>query len=176
MGAAAIPVAALVLTGIGTGVAAYGQYQSGVAQRQQANYQSKVAKNNAIMADRAAEGARSRGSVEELQSRLRTKQAIGTQRARSASMGVQVDTGSALDLVGDISQAGEFDALNIRYATELEAGGYTDQARQFRSDAQLRRIGGQQQEQAGLIDAGSTFLTGGGNVADKWYQYKSKVQ
>lgn len=78
---ATLAYTALAASPIGTGVAVYGQIQAGNAQKAQADYQAKVAANNAILTQRAADDARARGKQQEEQAAIQGKQLIGRQRA-----------------------------------------------------------------------------------------------
>jgi hypothetical protein len=62
----------LAATAISTGVSMYGQQQAGKAAQAQAQYQAAIARNNQIIADRAAEDALKRGEIAEQNQRQKT--------------------------------------------------------------------------------------------------------
>lgn len=171
MGPAALPAIAIGATVIGTGVSAFGAIQQGQAAKDQANYQAQVAENNAILAQRAADDERAIGREEERRQRIITEQQIGEARAMFAGQGVLVDEGTALDLTSDIAEIGELDALTIRSNAERRAMALEAEGANFQGEASLARARGRNLETASFINFGSTLLTGGGRVADKWYVY-----
>lgn len=159
-------------------MSAYGMYAQGQQAKQMGEYQAVVAANNAITAgynadiqERAASDAEARGRIEEQQQRLRVKQAIGQQRSALAASGVQVDTGSALDVVADTSMFGEMDALTIRSNAEREAYGnrvnafnYRAQGQNFMAEGALSRLAGSNAARNGMWGAGATLLSGAGQI------------
>lgn len=171
MGLPAIAIAATVgSTVLGT----VGQLQQGQALEQQAAYQAAVARNNQILAERAAQDALDRGKVAEQQQRMETRQLQGRQRAVLASNGVLVDVGSALDITSDTAAIGEIDALTIRSNAEREALGFRTQGMNFQSEAELARLRGQAASSAATIGAFGTLLSGTGTVAQKWYAFSNE--
>lgn len=171
---AAFPVISLASTLIGTVASAYGQMQQGKADAAQANYQAAVGRNNAILAQRAAEDARARGDEAARRQAVQTKQLAGRQRAVLAANGVLVDQGSALDLTSDTAEIGKLDELTIRSNAEREALGYEAQGMNFTAGAELNSMRAGNATSSGLGDAFGTLLTGAGSVASKWYQGKKE--
>jgi hypothetical protein len=136
-----------------------GAYTQSKAQKQQAKYQAAVARNNAIVAERAATDARERGEKEELNFRKQLSQLKGKQRAAFSGSGVVVDEDSPLDVLAETAELGEIDALTIRNNAEREAYGFENQARNFEnsavaSDATASNINP-------FFTAGTTLLTSG---------------
>lgn len=169
-----LAIASIAATAISTGAGIVGQISAGSQAEQQAAYQAGVARNNAIIAERAAQDALTRGKVEEGQQRDKTRQLIGLQRATLAGNGVMVDTGSALNITADTAGIGELDALTIRSNAEREAAGYRAQGMNYEAEARLTRAAGKQAKTDSLWQAGGTALTGIGTVAGKWYGFKQE--
>jgi len=169
---------ALALAAVSTAMGGYGMYQQGQQQQKQAEYQAAVANNNSIVAeqnaqiqDRAAQDALSRGRIEEQQHRLKVAQMKGTQRSALAASGVQVDTGSALDMVADTAMMGEMDALTIRNNAERESynslvGAYNAraQASTLRAEAGLQMMAGRNAARNGTWGAATTLLGGAAQI------------
>lgn len=170
-----LATAALAVAAVGAGVSAYGQYQAGQAAKDQASYQSAVARNNAILAERAAQDALARGELAERKQNIQTAQLLGRQKAVFAANGVDPNLGSALDLTTDTAGFGKLDALTIRANAEREALNYRTQGMNFQGEAGLADARGRSAATAGMIGAGSTALTGAGSVASKWYDYSNKT-
>jgi len=83
-------------------------------QADQASFQAQVARNNQQVAQGNAQRALQQGQIAEDRARQNAALAIGSQRAALASQGGDVDSGSALDLVGDTARTGAFNALTAR--------------------------------------------------------------
>jgi len=164
-----LAIAGLAATAISTGAGIVGNISAGNQAQQQAAYQAGVARNNQILAERAAQDALARGKIEEGQARDKTRQLIGLQRAALAGNGVLIDTGSALNITADTAGIGELDALTIRSNAEREASGYRAQGMNYEAEAAMLRASGKSSKTDSLWQAGSTALTGLGSVATKWY-------
>lgn len=121
----------------GAVVGAVGQIAQGQAQAAQAGYQAQVARNNEIIANRNADDALKRYSVEEDKVRQRTAMILGSQRAKLAGQGAVLDEGSPLDIQMDTAGLGELDALTVRSAGEREAYGFRTQGMNYAAQAKL---------------------------------------
>lgn len=168
---AALPVLSIAASVIGTAVSAVGQLQAGKARAAQLNYQAAVGRNNAILAQRAADDARLRGEEAARREASKTKQLAGRQRAVLAANGQLVDQGSALDITDDTMQIGKLDELTIRSNAEREALGYEAQGMNFQAGSELNKMGANNAISSSQGDAFGTVLTGAGNVASKWYKF-----
>lgn len=161
-----------ILTALSVAVGAAGAIQQSQAAAGQASYQAAVNRNNAVLSEKAARDATERGELEEKQSRLRTSQMIGSQRAGFAANGVVIDEGSALDVTADTAILGEQDALTIRDNASREAFNHRAQGAQFSSSAGMFETSASNAETAGFLNAGASVLGGVQTVAPKWYNYK----
>lgn len=165
-------VLSTVMTVASTAVSVIGGQQQAKAQAQQAQFQAQIARNNQIIANRAAEDSRKRGELEANQQRARTLQAIGNQRAALAAGGVVVDEGSAQILTSDTAGLGELDALTIRSNAEREALGFEAQGTNFGIEAQGANAAAANARRAGGISTFGTLASGFTTVADKWAGFK----
>jgi hypothetical protein len=161
----------MVSQAVGFGVQAIGQIQQGKAAKARANYQAAVARNNQIIANRQAEDARRRGTLEANIQRQKSRQLIEQQRAAIAGAGVLVDQDSALGTIVATAGLGELDALTIQSNAEREALQFEAQGVNFQTEAQLRTFEGKQAVRSSYLKAGGTLLTGLGSVASKWYVF-----
>lgn len=144
-----------------------GQQQQAQAQRASADYNAAVQRNNAVLANQQAQDAVERGRVDESRHRRQVQQLKGRQTAALAASGVDVNSGSALDTLGDTAVMGEIDALQIRDNASREAWRYRVEANSANNQAglfDLQRRNVQGASVAPLIGAV-------GSVGDKWYQY-----
>lgn len=158
----------LAIAAIGTAISIAGQVQQSRAAQAQASFQAAVARNNAIIAQRAAADARLRGKVEAGKQGLRTRQFIARQRVAQAGLGQTVDVGSALDLTADAAAAGKLDELTIRGNAEREAIGFLTQAGSFTAEAQLAQLRGDAARRALPLQIAGSLVSLAGTVNDKW--------
>ena len=163
-----VTIGLAVVAVVGAAVTAYGQVQQGKAQQKAANYSSAVARNNQIIADRAAADAIERGKVEASLQQRATAALQARQRVAFAANGVVVDQGSASDIVGDTAELGKFEELRIRNNAAREALGFQTQGMNFGAEAGLQTYQGAAAAQAGRTAAAGTLISSVGSVAGKW--------
>lgn len=172
------PVTAGVVASVATigsaGVSAYGQYKAGQAQKAAANYQAEVDKRNAVVAQENANMERQAGIEEQRRQRLKTAQVIGQQKVAMAANGLDINSGTAADLLKDTAELGELDALMIGYDAERRARNHGVQGSNFMSQATLNQMSASNAFKSGLISAGGTMLGGLGKVSDQWTRYYRK--
>ena len=121
---------------IGTGVSAYGQWQSGEAQKKAYKYQSRVSQIEAAETERLH--------------RVELKRMMASQRALYAKAGVDISSGSPLLVMSETAAEGE------RIAHAIRRGGI--------SKAELESYYGRASAYAGRLGGASTFLTGLGQT------------
>lgn len=144
------PVSAMVGVALFSGVSgAASQYQAG-------KDNASIAKANAKVMDYSANEAIDTGNSNAAQSRQQARKALASQTAALASNGVDISSGTSLNLLGDTAAAGEMDALTTVHNSLKEAYGYKQQALNYRNEAVLAR-------RQGNANAMSTLLTGGIN-------------
>lgn len=172
----AIGVGSLVMSAVGAGASAYSQYRQGQAQASQAQYQARLAARNARQAEMQAADARERGAEEAALQRRQTARTLGAQRSLLAASGVDLsDTdSSAMNILGDTAQWGEFDAQKAAHQYNLQGWAYENQATSERINSALFQSGAKQASRAGAIGAGASLLSGATRVADRWRQYNSQ--
>ena len=139
------------LSVIGTLAGVAGSISAGKAAENTANYNAKVAENNAT-------AERQRAAYEASITRDRVKQVMGAQRAAAASSGLDVQSGTPVAVLGDTAKSGELDVLARLYGGE-------SQATALQNDATMFRAQGKAQKKASMINAGTSLLTGFGKIA-----------
>lgn len=112
-----------------------GSMMQAQGQTQNANFQSGMMKQNAMFKEQAAQETIAAGDTSADWQRVRTGQAVGTQRSVQAANGIDVNSGSAAQLQDDTAMLGELDALTIQNNAAREAYGYRVQAKQDRLNA-----------------------------------------
>lgn len=146
---AAIALAAVAISAVGTGVAVAGQIEAAKAAEEAGKYNEKVARNN-------AQAAAQQAQYEADRIRKRNIVILGRQKAAIAKAGI-LDTGSTLDVFLDSAVEGELDRMAALYGGSLRSTNYLSQGR-------LARMEGDAAKRAGYYRAGGTLLTGAGNV------------
>ena len=120
---------------------------------------------NAIIAQRNAEDARERGNAATQDQQMKTRARIGMQKNALSERNIAVNSGSALDILGDTAMFGKIDALTTSANFEREAIGYETQQMNFNAQAEVDRMAARNAGLAGGVSAFSTALTGVGNLA-----------
>ena len=128
---------ATVASAASTVTGAFGAYSTGQANAGAASYQAAVARNNAAVAEQNAQYALQSGRIEEQTRRQKTAGIIGEQRAKMAASGIDIGSGTPLNLQESTAQVGELDALTIRNNAMRKAYGYRVQASDFDANAGL---------------------------------------
>ncbi len=164
-------VAAMVMSGIGTLAQMQGQQDAAAAQAAQANYQAQVAENNQITAERLAVDAEQRGEIDVRRHRQQVEQLKGRQVAALAASGVDVASGSPLDILADTAALGAIDEQTIRDNAAREAWQYRVEGSNQGAQAGLYR----QQADSASSGAVGTLLTGVGGIADQWWRYRTQT-
>jgi hypothetical protein len=164
-----LAVASTVASGV---MAAGGAIKQGQAAKAQARYQSQVERNNSQIATWQAQDAVDRGKIAEQRQRLQVARLAGTQRATFGSSGVELSSGSPLDVLMDTAQLGELDALTIRSNAEREAYGFRAQAGNLTAQSGLTQLAGRDAVQASYIGAGSSLLSSAATAGDRYATYR----
>lgn len=151
---AAIPIFIGLAAG-GTVLDVVGGIRAGNAAKSLGDY-------NALTAETQARDALARGAEDEQKFRAGLRGLIGSQRAGFSGQGVDVGTGSAVDVQADAAFLGELDALTIRTNAAREAWGY-------RREADNYRRGGQQAQSASRWGAASTIVGGAASLVQMRY-------
>lgn len=124
-----------------------GQAAAGYGDMQSANYNAKV------LNTQAAQVANNTG-MEEANLRRQQRQDIAAQIAEAGGRGIDVGSGSIVDVIRQNASNAEMDALTLRYRGEIEQAG-------LKSQAKMKRYEGKQALYSGLAGAGSKLLTAG---------------
>lgn len=155
------------VVGVGVGLQIAGMIAEGYSQKKQGEHEDEIAKYNARVTDNEATQVRNRGVEEENIQREKTAQLLGKQRAQLGAAGVDLITGSPLDIQEDTVLLGEVDALRVR-------SNFNQEAESLEEKASLTRAHGKSARSAGRSAFASALVTtavgaGGGAVASKWF-------
>ena len=154
---AALTAVAIGAAAIGGGLALKGSADEAKALRKQGDYQKDMYDFNSNIAKLQGEDAIKRGEREAIRYEKKGQQAIGASRAALAAQGVDVSSGSALDVQTDIAEQAAVGAVTIRNNAWREAWGYKVQAESYSKQGYMAREAAQSQ-------ARQTMLTGVANT------------
>lgn len=168
-----IVITSLAASVAGGAVGAVGAIQSGNAQKAAANYNSQVATEDATLAQQNATMAAQSGEAQVGQQQQKTRAYVGAVKANQAARGVDVNSGSAVDVRSSAAELGELDAINIRANAARTAYGYDTQAAGFKGQSQLDVYEGEQAVTAGEIGAGSTILGSVGSAGSNFANFQA---
>lgn len=142
----------------GGAVNAYGQIQASKAQSQADNFNAQVAEQNAIIATQKQQWAGEEGDQAASISQMKTAAKVGATQANQGASGVEVGTGSNVDVISSEREIGMMDALTIRSNAARQAYGYATEAYSDKAQAALDTYAGKNAITAGNIGAVSTLL------------------
>lgn len=133
----------------------------------QGDYESSVLNLNARFSELQAEDALRRGKRDATQFKREAKKLMGSQRVSLAAQGIDIESGSALDVQLDTAEQVEEDIISIKNNAWKEAWGYRVQAMDYRNQGQLAKLSAQNSARntilSGGIQAYSTINSGGIN-------------
>lgn len=131
---------------------------SGAAGLMTGMYQAQVAQNNAKIMQRNAETALEAGQNAESMQRIKTGKEVAAVRAGAAAHGVDVNTGTPLDVQTATATSGELDALAVRYNAARQAYGYGVEAQNYKSQASMDQYAGVNSMLQGVGNAASSYI------------------
>lgn len=146
----------------------------GIAKSQSESYQSQVAYNNAIIAERQATAAKEAGDAQAFGNDLKTANTMGQQKVTQAANGLDVNTGSAVDVRTSTEQLGRLDTLTILHNASKAAMGADFQAANFRSEGAARQASSDNAITAGFLSAAGSVAGAASSFSDRWMGYTSR--
>lgn len=173
MMAAAMANTAIVASTISAAIGVASSIQQGKQAQAQANYQAKVAQENAKLADQQASATRKEAYDEMTAQRQKTAKLIGAQRAAAGASGAAVDVGSVLDTTAETAAQGELDAINIYNKGIDSAYNSQLQAWNYRQNASAYKAQGEAAKKASYMDAASSAIGGIADVASTWGKWQN---
>ena len=179
---ATLGLTATQLAGIGTAVSvlsfggqAFSQIRQGDAQAealkrqsQAAEFNARVAENNAILARQAAEAD---ADTIDRQRRI----ALSKQSTGFAASGVVIDEGSTLEVLGDTAAEFELDRLNRLHQGQVQTNAQRIQSTLDRNNAQGLLSQASSARSAGRTAALGTVLTGAARTANTFSSLPSRA-
>lgn len=157
-------MAALNSPWAGTAAGSIGDLVEGFGAGRASDFQAQIARNNAQIARMNAAAAGEAGDVAAFNSMLRTRDIVGRTKTAQAASGIDVNSGSAVDVQASERMLGMMDALTIRANAARAAYGYEAEAMSESARAGLLKRRGKMSRLRGLMDASGTFLGGASSV------------
>lgn len=165
--------AGLALAVVATAASISGQMQQAEAQANALKYQAQVAENNRKIGEQLADRATAAGESQVQAQRLKTAAAIGGIKAHQGASGLDINSGSAVDVQSTAAEMGELDALTIRNNAAMASYNYKLQGAGYGQAAALNQAAASNALTAGNLSAFSSFAGGASNIADKWIKYQN---
>jgi len=150
--------AATIMTVMATLYAAY-------AQKQASDFQAAVAKRNADAQNEMARDAAARGLNEGVRVGLAGGAVRGAMRAGFGASGVEVGSGSPLDVLSDAAMFNELDKQTAKSNAEREAYALRVGAGNYLAQSEIDR-------RRGTMAATGTILSGSAQVAGDYLRYR----
>lgn len=156
---------AATLTTAKTAVTFSEQRKAAKAAEEQGDFEAMLFGRNAEAAERQAADAIARGEEGVSDSQKAAGLLTGSQRAGFATQGVQLDSGSAADVVANDAMLAEIDQSRIRLNAARAAAGYQSEADSYRMQGDWARKVGKRQAKSLRNQSISTLLSGAGELA-----------
>jgi len=145
----------MAISGLGTFATSYMQSK---AQSAEGEYNASVFESNARLEALKAEDAIIRGEKEVVKLQQARNRLIGSQRVSFGAQGIDLESGSALDIQQETRSLGAEDILNTRNNAWREAWGYRVNENNYRGKAKYSLL-------TAKNTAKNTILTGGLSIA-----------
>lgn len=172
---ATLAVASIAATVASAGISYMGAQQTAQAQSAAAEYNAQVATNNQKIANQAAVAAQQEGAVEQQQKAYQEDVLIGQEKAGLAANGLDVGSGTAVNILSDTKAAGELDQLTLINNAQRQTQGFLNQGINYGNQAQIDKAGAAATLQGGELKAAASLASGAGQVSNQWYNYSNNV-
>lgn len=144
-------------------VGGIGQAMQGRAAAESSRYNAEIAANNQIIARQNASAAIKEGEANAAASSQATKAKLGGILANQGASGVDINSGSSIDVRSSAAQNGELNAINIRADAARKAYGYQTEGVNAGIQEKMDKETAKNEEIAGGVNAAGTLL---GNAAN----------
>lgn len=160
----AIPAAIAAMGGWGTALAAGSAAFTAISGYQQGMYQSRVAANNAQIANDNAKRVTQETAVKAQEQDWQAQTEMGALLANLGASGLSVGTGSAALRRKSQENLAAKDRAYTTYEGETQATGYKQQSQDFTAEAAANRSAAQNALISGVLDIGSSLVGGASKV------------
>jgi len=160
----------LASSAAGGGLSAVGALGEGKSSKAMYGYQAQVARINADIDRQNSEWELTKGETESRQFGMKEGQQFAAIRSGQAASGLDVNSGSALDVQGSQRKVAQMDDATIRSNAAKTAYDYTVKATMDEDQAKLYTAAGDNAEKAGYLKAAGSILGSVSSVSSKWLQ------
>lgn len=178
---AALAATAAGSTGLGTlGTAlsvgssilgAFGSISKGISESNAASYNAQVATNNAKIAKQNAAYAAQEGEQREAMQQQKTRAEVAAIKSNQAASGVDVNSGSALDVRSSAAETGQLNAITLKSNAIRQAYGFQTEATNDMAQAALDKSEASADMFGGVIGGATSLIGGLGNAAMGYGNY-----
>ena len=158
---------------LGGGLQAISSITQGNAASENAQFQSEIAKQNQKIGNMNAQQATQVGEAQTEQQQQKTRATVGAIQAAQGASGIDVNSGSAVDVRSSASELGELDALTIRSNAARTAYGFEVNAQNQGAEAELLQQESQQAQIGGDLGAGGSLLSGASSAGRNYLAWQS---
>lgn len=165
------------MAGVSMATSAAGGIMGGIGASQQGSatasayrYKAQVAMFNKQINEQNARWAQEGGGIKAMEAGLQAGQQIGGTKVVQAASGFDVNTGSNEAVRDTQTEVAQFDQNVIRWDANKTAFGYLAKAQGDEAEAHADLMAARNAEKAGRLGMISSFISGAGNVASKWFQ------
>lgn len=152
--------ATIMLTGARAANVAIGQERQAGASEAQGNFEAAQNTRNATLAATEATSATQEGELEAHQAKVAGRVGIGQNRASYGAQGVDISTGSAVDVQANTARMSALDVQMIQNNAARKAWGYNVESQSYAEQATLAKLRGDNTAAGLRSQAASTLLTG----------------
>jgi len=167
------PVSLAIIGGIGAATSAAGSLETGAATAASDSYQAQVAANNAILAKQQGKLDIQSGEIAAVDQGLKTKAAVGQEKAAQGASGIDVNTGSAPAVRAGTEQLGVLNELTVRSNSAKKAYADEVQANSDTAQSTLDTFAGEQATTGADIGAAGTLLSGASTVGANYLKLQN---
>lgn len=146
-------------------------YQSAQASAKASDYQANIYGQNYAIAQSNAIMERQGGIDESRRIKLQTASNIASQKVAMAASGVDINDGSALDLMDSTKYYGEMDALTTYKNANSRALAYEAEAENYLTQSKMSSSIAENHRKTSLLSGLGNSLTGYGKISSHWYNY-----
>ena len=170
-GASTLGTIATVASLAGTGISALSSIRQGAASSSAANYNAQIAENNAKIATQNAAYTAGEGEQNVGAAGAKTRAVVGATLAGQGASGIDVNTGSDVDVRESEAMKGMMNTLDIRSQAVRQAYGLQNQALSDTAQSQLYKSRASSDKTDSIFSAGANILGGGVNAATTYQKF-----
>jgi hypothetical protein len=163
-----VATAGLILGGIGAATSAVGALTQGASAAAEARYRAQVSANNAIVAQQNAAYASKAGEAKIEAQGYKNRAQAGAIKTQQAASGIDVNTGSAVDVQQSQREINQLNTMNIGQEAALNVYGYRMNATNFEAEKGLEETAAKSARIGSVLGAGGSLLSNASSLGFKW--------